>query len=285
MRWRRRRATTRAAGSGASTRSSRRRAGSPAVALDPSGSRPTAGRSAPPRPRSIRECAARALAGDSLRSICTDLNDARDRDGDREAVESADAAADADLGPDQRPARAPRRDRGQGRVGGDHHAGRDAAAAREAARSGAADEPSRPPLPARAAAPLRPLRHAARLSPARRRHPPLRLRERPGLRRLRQDRRSSPSRSSSSWSRPSCTGSTRPSLPHALNGSVSAEPDGGRVAGGDRAARRRSWTSWPSVWAEADDRPQRVADGPRADREAARRWRRSASPRSTARPR
>ena len=59
----------------------------------------------------IRECAARALAGDSLRSICIDLNDRQVETVQGCAVESADVAADADVGPDQRSARAPRRDR------------------------------------------------------------------------------------------------------------------------------------------------------------------------------
>ena len=62
----------------------------------------------------IRECAARALAGDSLRSICIDLNDRQVPTVQGCTVESADVAADADVGPDQRAAGASRRDRRPG---------------------------------------------------------------------------------------------------------------------------------------------------------------------------
>ena len=73
----------------------------------------------------IRECAARLLAGEALRSICADLDERGVADGDGCGLEAADAAAAVDVGADLGPARAPRRacrDRG---VAGDHQPGRD----------------------------------------------------------------------------------------------------------------------------------------------------------------
>jgi len=114
----------------------------------------------------IRECARRALAGDSLRSICIDLNARGVAHGEREAVDVADAQADADVGPDQRPARASRRDRGEGGVASDHHTGRDAAAAGEARRPRPAHQPPVPPLSADAALALLALQQRPRRPPA-----------------------------------------------------------------------------------------------------------------------
>ena len=248
------------------------RVGSPAGALDPSGSRPTAARSAPTKPRS--SASARRALWPAIRCArsALDLNDARGRVGDREAVESADAAADAGLGPDQRPARAPRRDRRPRRSGR-----RSSRPPRRSgcARSWATPTGGRTEPPAATCCPrcfaATTAATPARLAPARRRR---RRRyvcaQRPGLRRLRQDDDHRRRRSSSSSSRPSCTGSTRPSLPRALNGTSRPTRRRG-VAGGDRARRRRSWTSWPSCGPSGEIRPQRVAEGARPDREAARR--------------
>ena len=113
----------------------------------------------------IRECARRLLAGESLRSICGDLNERGDSDGAGRRVEAADAAADAAVGPDQRPARAPRRDRRATRSGR-------RSSPRPRRRGSGRCSPirtrrtnrERPPLPARPAAALRPVRADARLA-------------------------------------------------------------------------------------------------------------------------
>ena len=109
----------------------------------PSGSRPTAGR-APRRGRVIRECAARALAGESLRSICTDLNErgiatAKGKQWSPQTLRRILLSARIS---------GQREHQGEivaeGGVGGDHHAGGDAAAAREADRSRPAHQPKPP---------------------------------------------------------------------------------------------------------------------------------------------
>ena len=99
-----------------------RRQASRAAAPVPTATRRTGGRSAPRRRRSSASAPARP--GRRLVAFALPRPErARHPDRDREEWTSADAEADVDLGPDQRPARAPRRDRREGGVAGDHHAG------------------------------------------------------------------------------------------------------------------------------------------------------------------
>ena len=133
----------------------------------------------------VRECVTRLLAGEAVRSICASLNERCTQTVGRWLVVAADATQDVDVGADQRPTRAQRGDRRPGVLAGDHHTGRDRADPRPPDRPGPQDEQERPPLPARQAAALRPVRHDARLTPPPGRHPPLRLRQRPRLVRLR----------------------------------------------------------------------------------------------------
>ena len=121
--------------------------------------------------------AAGFLAGESLRSIVADLNERGVPTASGGELVAADAAPDARLAADQRPARAQRRDRRDGRRGPRSSARRDGARIRaRLARPGAAHEQGRPPLPARRAARLRPLRRAAGRAAADGRQAPLRLR-------------------------------------------------------------------------------------------------------------
>ncbi len=92
----------------------------------------------------VREAATRFLAGESIRSICSGLNERGDADLDGEAVDAADVAANARRAADQRPAQPPRRDRWSGRVAGDHHAGRERADPRAACRPEPAHEQDAP---------------------------------------------------------------------------------------------------------------------------------------------
>ncbi len=209
--WRRRRATTRAAVSGASTRRSPRRGRCRGAAPDPYGYEADKGTVRESEAVVIRECARRLLAGEALRSICADLDEREVRDGDREGVEAADAQADADVGPDQRAAGASRRACRNGGVAGDHHAGGDDPHPRAAVRSGAGVRTRLPVATCwcgccvaavagrrscrgrRRAASARTCARKARATPAAAASPCW------------------PTRWRRSWSRPSCTGSTRPS--------------------------------------------------------------------------
>ena len=109
----------------------------------------------------VKECARRLLAGESVRSIARRPERARGALCGRRSVVAADPAPDAPLGPDQRSARAQGRDRRRGGVGGDHQRRGDRPDPGAAREPGAAHKPGGPPLPARAAAALRPLRRAA----------------------------------------------------------------------------------------------------------------------------
>ncbi len=65
----------------------------------------------------IRELAERLIGGETLRSLCKDLNERGHRYADRSPVEPHSSAPDAALRAHQRPARAPRRNCGAARSG------------------------------------------------------------------------------------------------------------------------------------------------------------------------
>ena len=123
VRWHARRATTRAAGSGASTRSSPRAGKCLGRRHPPLRVR---GRPAdhPPRRGAIDPRVCATVAGG--RFVALDLHRPQRAGRHRPRAvargRQQTLAPDAFLGADQRPARAPRRDRRDGRVAGDHHA-------------------------------------------------------------------------------------------------------------------------------------------------------------------
>ena len=144
----------------------------------------------------IRKCAAKVLAGDSLRSICVELNADGVPTVSGKPWSTQTLAAVADVGPDQRPARA------QGRRSSPRPSGRRSSPRPRRSGSGPSlrdperrtNRSARRYLLPRLLA-LRPVRRAAVLASARRWQPPLRLCEWPELRWLRHsDRRGRPAR-------------------------------------------------------------------------------------------
>ena len=161
--WQRRRATTRAAGSGVSKRSWPRRARSQAAAHAPYGYEDDKLTVRESEAFVIRECAAPLLAGEALRSICADLND-------RGVPTSTGGQWQAQtLRRMLRSARISGQREHKGEIVAEAEwpaiisSGRDNPDPGAAVGSGSAHEQSRPPLPPRPAPALRPLRRDARL--------------------------------------------------------------------------------------------------------------------------
>ena len=186
------------------------------------------------------ECARRLLGGESIRSICANLNERGVATVSGGRVVAADAAsaprcrrgsaASANTTASLSRWRSGPRSSPRAETRGDPGA---------AFRPGPAYQPRRPPLPAGAAC-CAAATAASRSSraPAREASAATSARSGPKLLRLRQYLRSWPTRSSSSSSRLCSTGLTRRSLPPPSSGSTTSDPGRGALADGGRAVPR-----------------------------------------------